>query len=130
MLTQTFDTSHILHSGGDELYAQLVDLNSSDAIVAISLGGPHFTRTTVQAVKYAHRNKVPTILISNDPSSPAVEFATIKLQAAQTKQHYSVIPALIVVETLLVELGQRKKSVAVKKLHRLEEVLADEQITM
>lgn len=130
MLAQTFDNIHIIHYGGDELYDHLVDLNDSDAIVAISLGGPHYTRTTVQAVKYAHRNKVPTILISNDPSSPAVEYADVKLLAAQTKQHYSVIPALIIVETLLVELGQRKKPAAVKKLHRLEAVLTDEHITM
>lgn len=129
-LAQSFDNVSIVQYGGDELYDTLVDLTAADVLFAISLGGPHFTWMTIRALRYAHRNGIPTVLLTNDIASPACEFATIKLIVANTQHHYSVTPTLTILETILSELGQKKKGQALKKLRRLEEVLEEEEITM
>lgn len=130
MLSQVFDNIHLMHYGGDELYEHLVGLGSSDVVVAISLGGPHYTQTTIQAVRYTNKQKIPTVLVINDLASPAAKYADITLVVGQTQHHYSLIPALTVLETVIVELGQRKKTEALKKLKRLEATLNEEKITI
>jgi DNA-binding MurR/RpiR family transcriptional regulator len=129
ILTQAFDNMGLIPYGADEMYDHLVDLTPEDVLVSISLGGPHYTYNTIKATKYAHKNGVPTVLVTNDISAPAVEFADIKLVVARTLHHYSIVPALTVLEAIVVELGQSKKSSVVKKFNKLEPVLIDEKIT-
>jgi DNA-binding MurR/RpiR family transcriptional regulator len=129
-LAQSFDNVSIVQYGGDELFDTLIDLTPSDAVIAISLGGPHFTRMTIRALRYAKRSGIPTILVTNDLASPACEFATVRLIVANTRHHYSITPTLTVLETLLSELGRKEHGHALIKLRKLEKVLEEEEITL
>lgn len=130
MLCQAFNNVDIIQYGGDELYDRLADLGPSDVIFAISLGGPHFTQTTIRAVRYAKKRKIPTVLVVSDIASPAVEYADVALVAGQTRRHYSIVPTLTILEAIIVELGQRKKPTALKKLRKLESILLEEGVTL
>lgn len=130
MLCQAFDNIEIIQYGSDELFDHLVDLGSSDVIFAMSLGGPHYTQTTIRAVRYAKQHKIPTVLVVNEVASPAVEYADVTLVAGQTRHHYSIVPTLTILEAIIVELGQRKKSAALKKLRKLEPILLEEGVTI
>jgi DNA-binding MurR/RpiR family transcriptional regulator len=129
-LAQYFNNVSIVQYGGDELFDTLIDLSSSDAVLAIQLGGPHFTRMTIRALRYAKRNGIPTILITNDLACPTCEFATVRLIVANTRHHYSLVPTLTVLETILSELGRKDQGHALKKMRGLEKVLEDEEITL
>jgi len=130
LLTQAFDNISLIPYGIDEMYDHLVDLTPDDVLVSISLGGPHYAYTTIRATEYAYKNSIPTVLVTNDATAPAAEFADIKLIVSQTSRHYSIIPALTVLESIVVELGQSKKTDVAKKFNKLEPVLIYEKVTV
>lgn len=129
MLNQLFSNAEVASDGGETLYDHIVDLGPEDVLFCISLGGPHYAKTTASAVAFASRNGIPSILVSNSPTSPAVEFATLTLFVASTQKHYSIVPCLTLLEALIVSLGQRNREKAQEKLRKLEDVLVKESIT-
>ncbi len=129
MLNQLFSNATIALDGSETLYDDLVDLGPEDVLFCISLGGPHYAKTTARAVGFAARNSIPSILVTNAPTAPAVETATLTLYVAPTQKHYSLVPCLTLLESLVVSLGQRNRKEAQKKLRKLEEVLVGENVT-
>ena len=129
MLNQLFSNAEIATDGGETLYDYMVDLGPEDVLFCISLGGPHYAKTTASAIAFASRNGIPSILVSNSPTAPAVEFATLTLYIASTQKHYSLVPCLTLLEALVVSLGQRNREKAQKKLRKLEEILVKESVT-
>ena len=85
---------------------------------------------THDIIAYAKENNIPTILITNDMGNQAIDNATISLCVGRTRYHYSIVPPLILAESLVVELGLRKKHAAQRKLHRLEKLLDENGITL
>ena len=129
LLSQFMSNVSMIEHGADELYDKLVDYGEKDILFVISLGGPHYASTSVEAVNYASENKIPSILLTNDHSSPAYPNATLSICVPQTQKHYSLVPVLTVLEAFVLELGIRKKESAKKKLRKLEKVLTKQKRT-
>lgn len=129
MLNQLFSNVEIAMNGSETLYDYMVDLGPEDVLFCISLGGPHYAKTTASAIAFASRSGIPSILVSNAPTAPAAEFATLTLYIASTQKHYSLVPCLTLLEALVVSLGQRNREKAQKKLRKLEEILVRESVT-
>ncbi len=129
MLNQLFSNAVVALEGGETLYDYMVDLGPKDVLFCISLGGPHYAKTTASAVAFASRHGIPSILITNSPTTPAVEFASLTLYIASTQRHYSIVPCLTLLEALVVSLGQRNRGKAQEKLRKLEEILVKESVT-
>ena len=118
-----------LGGGNEVLFDDLVDLGPKDVLIGISLGGPHHAKATCNAMKFAARNSVPSILITNSPSSPCAEFATVALYVPSASKHYSITPCMTLLESLVVSIGKKYRGIAKEKLRKLEEVLVSEDIT-
>jgi len=116
--------------GADEIYAPLMDLTPRDAVLALSVGGPHYAVSTVEAVRFAHERSVKVVLITNDLACPAVAWADHVLCVSATKEHYSVVPAITLLEALVVALGKHSREEAVEKLRALEKVLGEKKLTL
>ncbi len=117
------------HAGSDEMYADLVDFDSGDVLLAISVGGPHFACRTLEAVSFAHDQGVPVVLITTDMNCPAAPSADVLLHVVATEGHYSLVPVLTVIDALVVELGHHYRERATKKLRTLEKLLVERKIT-
>lgn len=131
MLNQLFSNTYLLNSTGyDVLYDRLVTYGKNDLVIAISLGGPHFVTLTNDIVSFAKNNNVPTILITNDVGNPIIDSASKTLLIGKARQHYSIIPAIVLAEAIITELALRKKDIARKRLKQIEKVLLDKKITM
>lgn len=129
MLSQFMDNVFVISYGEEEAYESLIDLTCEDTLVVISLGGPHFAITPVNLIRFAKENRIKTLLLTNDLTSPAVEHAQIALFVAQTKEHYSVVPTTTILESFIVDLAKLKKHKAKSKFKRLEEILVEQNIT-
>jgi DNA-binding MurR/RpiR family transcriptional regulator len=117
------------HAGSDEMYADLVDLNPDDVLLAISVGGPHFAARTIDAVKYVHDRGIQVVLITTDMSCPAAPFADVILHVSTTEGHYSLVPVITIIDALVVEMGHHYRDKAIDKLRNLEKLLAKMKIT-
>jgi DNA-binding MurR/RpiR family transcriptional regulator len=130
MLKQILPNVSCSHMGSDVLYDDLVDLGPEDVLFCLSLGGPHHARATTNAMAFAAQNSIPSILVANSPSTPAVIHATITLYAPSANKHYSLVACMTLLESLIVSIGKKKSDAARKKLRKLEKVLAEQNITM
>lgn len=118
------------HFGSDDMYAHLVDLSKDDAVLALSLGGPHYASRTVEAIEYVSSLGVPVILIATDLACPAANSATVVLPVTPSSGHYSVVSVMNVLDALIVVLGRHNKKSATSKLRVLEKLLKEKHITL
>ena len=131
MMNQFFSNTKMINSNGsDMIYDDVLNYGANDLGVAVSIGGPHYVKTTHEILKFLKENSVPSILITNDIANPAIDSATLALCVDRTKYHYSIVQPLALVEALVTELARKKKGVAKKKLSRLNEILDSKGITM
>lgn len=128
MLTQFMDNVTVI-SDGEEAYEKLLSLTSKDILVAVSLGGPHYAITPINLIRFAYKNGIKTLLITNNLASPAVEYATIALFVGQAREHYSIVPTITLLESFIVDLVRLKKHKAQIKLEKLEKILKEQRIT-
>jgi len=117
-------------SGSDEMFDDFVDMKPEDCILALSFGGPHYTLRSFEALQYANSLGVKIILLTTDLSNPAASVANIILALSPARRHYTMAPALSVLEALVIELGRRQKPSAKKKLRELERILIERKITI
>ncbi len=118
------------NSGSDDMYSSLVDLTKNDALLALSLGGPHYASRTIEAVEYVNSLGVPVILITSDLTCPATKFASVVLPVEPASGHYSTVSAMNVLDALIVVLGRHYKNSATTKLRSLEILLQEKNITL
>lgn len=114
--------------GSDNMYEFLLDMTPRDALIAISVGGPHYAVRTINAIRYAHKKGVPVILVTDDLANPAVPFSQEAIRIAQTVTHYSLVPVLTVLDSFLAGLGKRKKKTVLPRLQALNELLIEEEV--
>jgi len=83
----------------------LSNLQEDDVFIAISM--PRYLRNTTEALAYAHRAGVPTIAITDRPSSPLVPYATVPLLVDNEIFSYSdnIVPVVSTVTALLNAVG-------------------------
>lgn len=118
------------HSGSEEMFAELVDMTPDDVFLAITVNGPHYAARTIDAVRYAHYRKVPTILITTELTCPAVPYASEVLCVPPVQDHYTLVPIMTVLDALIAEMGHCRKEEGTQKLRELERVLTDTRITL
>lgn len=128
MLSQFMDNVTVI-SDEEEAYENLLNLTSKDILVVVSLGGPHYAITPINLIRFAYKNGIKTLLITNNLASPAVEYATIALFVGQAREHYSIVPTITLLESFIVDLARLKKQKAQIKLKKLEKILIEQKIT-
>ncbi len=114
--------------GSENIYEYLIDMRHEDVLLAISLGGPHYAVRTQDAVEYVHSRGVPVILITDDLTNRSVPYAAEVICITPTSDHYSFIPALTILDGMLVEIGKKKKDQVLERLHSLEQLLIKQKI--
>lgn len=130
MLSQFLSNISLIRNGIEEAYEDIIDLTANDVLIVFSLGGPHFAATPIKLMHYANARKVKTLLITNDPVCPAVQYASAFVCVGQAKEHYSLAPAMTLIESLIVDLGREKKAKAQLKLKELAQILREEKINL
>lgn len=130
MLAQFLSNISLMSNGIEEAYEDIIDLTPNDLLVVISLGGPHFATTPIKLIRYASMKKIKTLLITNDPVCPAVQYASAFVCVGQTKEHYSLVPAMTLMESLIVDLGRKKMAKAQIKLKELAKILSEDKINL
>lgn len=118
------------HSGSDDMYSSLVDLTKDDAMLALSLGGPHYAARTIEAVEYVHSRGVPVVLITTDLACPAAKSASVVLPVEPASGHYSTVSVMNVLDALIVALGRHYRETGTAKLRALEKLLQEKHITL
>lgn len=109
------------------VFDRLYHMDSEEVIVIIALS--QYTQLTYEVAQYAVEKNIPIILITDNKNNTLIPLASIVMLLAQDDRHYSIVPAISLVETLTVYLGNHLDEDSQKALKNVGQLLAKKNIT-
>lgn len=88
-----------------------------------------YTNRMLDAVKLAHHLGNEIILITDYKSCPVYSYATATLKLEVSKENFSIIPIISLIEALVVEIGRKSSDQSVSRLKKLERTLIEKNVT-
>ncbi|WP_026567887.1 MurR/RpiR family transcriptional regulator [Bacillus sp. UNC41MFS5] len=87
-----------------------------------------YTNRVIEAVKLAYELGNSIILITDYISCPIISYASVTLKVEVSKEQFSVVPIIALIDALVIELGKRSSEESIKKLKRLEKTLKEKNV--
>lgn len=109
------------------IFDRLYHVNQDEVLVLIALS--QYTQLTYQVAEYAVEKGIPIILITDNPNNTIIPMATVTMKLAHYDKHYSLVPAISLVETLAVVLGSNLDDDRQNILREVGSLIADKDIT-
>lgn len=109
------------------IYDRIVRFKKNDTLLLID--NSPFTTIGIEGAKYCYEQGHPVILITDDPGSPAMDYASIVLNTAANNKQYSVVPTVFVMEALIIEIGRKTSHTSIQVLEKLGSLLEEKNIT-
>lgn len=111
----------------DFLYDEILNFREGDALVVIALSP--YTKAMVDFVKYSKKNTPISIALINDlETCPIIQGSDAYLVTGQSKDRYSVVPVITLIESLIIDLGKRKTN-SVNNISKLNDIHRENDIT-
>lgn len=87
-----------------------------------------YTNRVIDGVKLAYEQGNSIILITDYISCPIISYASVTLKVEVSKEQFSVVPIIALLEALVIEIGKRSSAESIKKLKRLEKTLIEKNV--
>jgi DNA-binding MurR/RpiR family transcriptional regulator len=112
---------------GDFIFDRIFQIQKDEVMVIIAIS-PYTTRA-IEAAQYCHEKNIPIILITDQLSCPIAAYATVILKTEASETQYSIVPAIALLEALVIELGRLTSDQSIQQLAELGEMLSQRKIT-
>lgn len=115
--------------GRDEHYIFEMLKNMPEGSVLLVITSWPNTKMVVRAAEFCRRLGHKIILLTNSLSCPIAAYADLLLIAPESREQYTVLPYIVVVEALARALGLRLAPDSVRKLQEMDVILAEQEVT-
>lgn len=109
------------------VFDRLYHMDEDEVLVLVALS--QYTQLTYEVAEYAVEKNIPIILITDNKDNTLIPLASIVLKLAQDDRHYSIVPAISLVETLTVFLGSQLGEMSQETLKNVGHLIAKKDIT-
>ena len=103
-------------------------MSKKDVVSEIALSP--FTKMTYEVAKYCAEKNIDVILITDSEENSMIPYAKHVLMLARSEGHYSLVPAISLVETLTVMFGSTVDKESARNLKEVGRLIVDKDITM
>ena len=93
-----------------DVFSNITKLDKEDVLFVFSLGGPNYTKRTLDAIKFAHIQEIPIILVTDSPKNPSFSLADITLLVSCPPSHYSMVPIMNLLDAIIAKMGVMRDS--------------------
>ncbi len=111
----------------DLIFDRIVRFESDEILFLISFYP--YTYRSIEAAQFCHERGHRIILVTDRLSCPIAEFASIVLKTEASARQYSIVPAMALLEAIIIELGRRTADTSIKNLKELGEILKQKKIS-
>jgi DNA-binding MurR/RpiR family transcriptional regulator len=118
-----YQLSHDPHFIFDRLY----HAKEGEVIILIALS--QYTQLTYQVAQFASQKHLKIILITDSKDNSIIPLAEVSLILAKDDRHYTIVPAVSLVETLTVLLGSKLGDDSKAALKNVGQLIAEKDIT-
>lgn len=105
------------------IYDKILQFEKDEILVVFAF--EPYSNRIIEAVKLVHELGNKIILITDYISCPILSYASAILKVEVSKEQFSVVPTIALIEALVIEIGKRSSEESIKKLRRLEKTLRD-----
>ncbi len=116
--------------GSDEMYEDLLDLGKSDAFFCISYASAFYASRTIEAARFLQGHDIPQVLLTDSLENPLVPLSRAVLHVPCPKDHFSLAPAMSVLDSLLAEIGRKTPGRSKTKLRKLWRAVTESEIAI
>jgi len=129
-LNQVAKFSNTLTNNSSTFMEQMLFMNEKDLVVALSF--PPYSKTTIDAVKFAKQKKIKVIAITNKKSSPISIHSDISLIVKSENMLFtnSFAAISVLINAITTECALRNKSTATKMLKDLKDITKAQKNTI
>ncbi|WP_253934208.1 MurR/RpiR family transcriptional regulator [Halobacillus sp. A1] len=85
------------------IYDRASRLTDKDTLILVA--NAPYTTQSVKVAKFLHKRGVSIILITDLPSCPAASYSSIVLNTKSSEKQYTILPAIALLESLVIEFG-------------------------
>lgn len=110
------------------IFDRLFHVSDKEVVILIALSP--FTKMTYEVAKYCAEKNIDVILITDSVDNSMIPYAKYVLMLARSEDHYSLVPAISLVETLTVIFGSTVNRKSAKNLKEVGRLIVDKDITM
>ena len=98
-------------------------LRFTDDNVLLLIDNAPLSKLGIEATEFCYKNNKPVILVTDHLTSPASSYATVNLKTKASSKQYSVLPTILILESLVIELGRRTSETSIPKLQEISDML-------
>ncbi|MCR8924479.1 MurR/RpiR family transcriptional regulator (plasmid) [Priestia megaterium] len=126
LLGEFYSKIRQLSNDTDVIYDRILQFEKDEVLVVFAF--EPYTNRIIEAVKLAHELGNKIILITDYISCPIISYASATLKVEVSKEQFSVIPVIALIEALVIEIGKRSSEESIKRLKRLEKTLIEKNV--
>ncbi|WP_174614749.1 MurR/RpiR family transcriptional regulator [Virgibacillus ihumii] len=127
MLGNILDNLNQLSLNSDFLYDEALKFKKGDVLVVIALSP--YAKHAINFVKYCRKHfDINIVVITDLHTCPIIQDSDAHLISGQSKNRYSIIPAITLMESIIIDIG-KKSPHSVSKISKLNEMHQENDIT-
>lgn len=127
LLNEFYLNVHQLSGDTDATLDKITKMAARDILIVFAF--EPYTYSVINAVKETKTQGNDVLLITDYDSSPIIEYASVTLKLSVSKDHFSIVPIIALIDALVLELGKRTSETSLDKLRTLEDTLIRNNVT-
>ncbi|WP_235886281.1 MurR/RpiR family transcriptional regulator [Paenibacillus cymbidii] len=126
VLEEFYPKTNQLSFDSEMLFDRILRFKADEILFVITFYP--YVNKTIEAAQFCHERGNKIVLLTDHLSCPIARYASVVLKTEPSKQQYSIVPAVSVLEALVIELGRRTSETSINSLKELGAVLKKNKI--
>lgn len=127
LLSEFYPKVRQLSNDSDFIFDKVSLLSEQDLVIIIA--NSPFTTLSLDVAQYCYEHHIPIVLITDNYSCPIASYAEIVLHTKASNNQYSIVPAIALIESLVIEIGKQTSEYSIERLEKLGNLLKEKNIT-
>lgn len=117
-----------LSNDGESMIDRILQFKDSEVLIIFSF--TNYIQRTIDAAKIAREQGVHIVLITDELSCPISVYADVILRVEVASKNFTIAPIIVLVESIVIELGKRTSDISVGKIQKLVNILKEEKFIL
>lgn len=127
LLQEFYPKTRQISFDSEFVYDRILTFDPNDILFVIAHSP--YTNLTLEATQFCYQQGNHIILLTDHLSCPITPYASAILKVEASKNQYTIVPSIALVEALVIEIGRQTSDQSIQHLEKIESILAEKRIT-